>query len=369
MPSFHEAVNALAAAAADPNGLEELHDRLSDLADLLNASREKDQNAALVQLAAAIEHVSLPSAALVALGCGAIVEHAGDPDLAFHAVLGRLPEALAHAKMYRNACRAAQLAEAEHRGGEPARFFFSEYTAPLSEPAKDLSLIWDTLDSLGRGANAMLSRSVTARQRAREVPGLQDAARELAEDHEQAGYLAELLAVLDYEALLVMHPELMLGYWVQIFGVADNFQLHTLLADSLIGDPFDGWIPGVRPDPRVAAAARASAAVPGTTADARFNLVGWRGLQADCTLPTGMDGSDCWIWGEGTPADIEPFQGTRVILLGPSPYSRTWSPERRFDGMHAEIEVMDKLSSDAVRDRLRRIAASENRRHQYAGGQ
>ncbi len=169
-----------------------------------------------------------------------------------------------------------------------------------------------------------------------------------------------MIDVLDDEVLLVMHPELKLGYWVRIRGVADNFQLHTLLAGALIGDPFAGWIPGVPPDPRVAAAARDGPPAGDLVAEARFNLVGWRGLQSDGTLPTGLDGSEFWIWGEGIPADIERFQGTRVILLGPPPYPRTWSAERRFEGMHAEIEVMEMLPFDSVRDRLARIARSEH---------
>jgi hypothetical protein len=83
-------------------------------------------------------------------------------------------------------------------------------------------------------------------------------------------------------------------------------------------------------------------------------------LQPDGLLPTGLDGSEHWIWGEGVPADIEAFQGSRVILLGPPPYPRDWAAERRFDGMHAEIEVMEKLPFDSVRDRLARIARSEH---------
>jgi hypothetical protein len=360
MSPFADAVNRLASSATGSAPVEELHDFLSILADRLETSSAKDRDEALGILAEAIVRGELSRAALLALGCGAIVEHGGDPNLALDAILTRMPDALKQAKAYRDVCRAAESKEAIKRGGEPPKFFFHEPTNSAQSDSNDPSLIWDTLDSLGRGVNAILARSVDARTRARSLTEIRRLTADLADDYEQAGYLAELLDVLDDEMLLVMHPELMLGYWVRIRGVADNFQLHTLLADVLIGDPFEGWIPGVRPDPRVAAAARDGPPVPDLLAEARFNLVGWRGLQPDGLLPTGLDGSEYWIWGEGVPADIEPFQGTRVILLGPPPYPRDWAAERRFDGMHAEIEVLEKLPFDSVRDRLARIARSEH---------
>lgn len=355
-----QAADRLADAASGSQPLDEIHDYLSSLADALDASGVADRNKALHNLAAVIARADLSRAALLALGCGAIVEHGGDPNLALDAIMTRLPEALRQAKAYRDACRDAEAKEALKRGGEPPSFFFHDSNGSSEQTATDPSLIWDMVDSLGRGANAMLSRSVEGRKRAKPLQEIRRLAWDLADDYEQAGYLAELLEVLDDEILLVMHPELMLGYWVRIRGVADNFQLHTLLADALIGDPFEGWIPGLRPDPRVAAAARSSPAAPGLLAEARFNLVGWRGLQPDGLLPTGMDGGEHWIWGEGIPADIEPFQGSRVVLLGPPPYPRTWGAERRFEGMQAEIEVMEKLPFDSVRDRLTRIARSEH---------
>jgi hypothetical protein len=359
MSPFLQAVHRLAEAAAGPSPLESLYDELSLVVDALGSSSVNDRDEALRVLGKVIGEAEQPRASLVALGCGAIVEHGGDPNIAFPSVVSRLPDALSAAKAYRDACQAAEAKTAVTHRGEPFPFFFHGSDAGPDD-APDLSLIWDGLDSLARGANAMLSRSVKARKQARGMTELRDLAWELAEDHEQAGYLAELLEVLDDEVLLVLHPELTLGYWVRIRGVADNFQLHTLLADALIGDPFTGWIPGVRPDPRVVAAVRDRAPVGDIRAEAHFNLVGWRGLQSDGSIPAGMDGSDHWIWGEGIPSDIEPFQGTRIVLLGSAPYVRSWRPERRFEGMRAELEVMEKLASDGVRDRLARIAASEH---------
>ena len=118
-----------------------------------------------------------------------------------------------------------------------------------------------------------------------------------------------MLRVLD-EEILVLHPETGRGWKVRVRGVSDNFQLHTLLADALIGDPEKGFLPGRRPDPRIVAAARDRPVDPAATlAEGAFNLMNWQALRPDRTLPAGQDGSAHWIWNEGVPADIEGFEG------------------------------------------------------------
>jgi hypothetical protein len=58
------------------------------------------------------------------------------------------------------------------------------------------------------------------------------------------------------------------------------------------------------------------------------------------------------------PADIPPFEGTRVVLLGPPPYPRSWTAGRRFDAMPGDLRVERILALDEVRDLLGRIAAA-----------
>ena len=175
------------------------------------------------------------------------------------------------------------------------------------------------------------------RRRARNRNDLHELVDALVADHDHAVYLSEILDVLDDEDVFVLHPAEKLGYRVRIGGIADNFQLHTLLAAALIGDPFDGWISSRPVPPRVAAAARDKPAREGLLAESRFDLFQWTGLQADGTLPPGIDGSDHWLWLEDRPADIAQFDGTRVILLGSPAYVRTWNAVRRFDAMPGEL--------------------------------
>jgi hypothetical protein len=176
-------------------------------------------------------------------------------------------------------------------------------------------------------------------------------------------FLRKLLQVLDDEEMVVLHPQLRRGYRIQISGIGDNFQLHTLLADALIGDPAQGRLPGQRINPHVAALAKDApftveemGGVP--SAEGRFNLVNWHGLQPDETLPEGIQqgAAKHWIWNEGIPADITPFEGQRVILLSPPPYSRAWNAGRIFPSMRADLHVLEILSPESVRQWLRRIA-------------
>jgi len=57
------------------------------------------------------------------------------------------------------------------------------------------------------------------------------------EQIDHAYWLHGLIQVLDDEPLLVLDRPGSRGYEVTISGIGDNFQLHTLLAAALIGDP------------------------------------------------------------------------------------------------------------------------------------
>jgi hypothetical protein len=119
--------------------------------------------------------------------------------------------------------------------------------------------------------------------------------------------------------------------------VADNFQLHTLLADALItqrglfrrkGPPWG--IPGKRAPPAAVATMRGdgpqSIDRPSTGV---WNLYNWTVLDEEGRLsPPAKDDPKHWIWNEGMPADILPFEGQRIILLGPPAYLRWWNTAR-----------------------------------------
>jgi hypothetical protein len=313
-------------------------------------------NRLLNHFAELIAQTDGPRASALAIGCGALVENGGDPDIALLPMLEQLPELLAGALVFHNACAAlAHAVPEDQEQPSPVQEFGQQVQREMPGEA----LAWLSLGPLCTGAIALLSRSVEGRRQARQMPDLLPRVFGMASNHPRVGFLAQLLQVLDDEPLLVLHPRQQRGYRVRITGIADNFQLHTLLAAALLGDPQKGWLMGKRPDPRVVLAARDQPVDPGAkVAEGAFNLWTWQGLQPDGTLPEGMEGSDFWVWNEGIPADIPPFEGVRTVLLGPQPYPRSWNAGRCFDGLHADLRVEEQLTSEVVRERLQRIAAA-----------
>jgi len=346
MDHFENAVAELAAAASVDDAYAGAQRLLAELDGADAATRQR----ALGRLADVLPTASVDCAGVVALACGALVEHGGDPERPLDALLGRLPEVLAGAAAFADACRAQAKADddaIERYGDEVAKTMPAEAVA------------WGALDLFASAAIAVLARSPAARRRARARPELAKRAAAVGDLHGKAKFLAELLRVLDDEVLLVLHPETGRGWKVRIGGISDNFQLHTLLADALIGDPEKGLLSGRRPDPRIGAAARDRPVDPSVTlAEGAFNLMNWQALRPDRTLPAGQDGSAHWIWNEGVPDDIEKFEGVRVVLLGPSPYHRTWDAGRRFEDMPADLKVVETLTPAAADGLLGRIAAA-----------
>lgn len=159
------------------------------------------------------------------------------------------------------------------------------------------------------------------------------AAVEAMREHiETAHWLYGLLLVLDDEPLVVLHRATGRGYRVTISGIGDNFQLHTLLAAALIGDESRGLLPGQRPtDTEIAAASDGEDMTPAAGIRGNFNLV---------------DAYGEWIWNEGRPADIPKLEETRVVVIDPPPYARSWNAGRAYPLMRPTVTVTGMLPPD-----------------------
>ncbi|MFJ3230777.1 hypothetical protein [Streptomyces sp. NPDC086787] len=131
--------------------------------------------------------------------------------------------------------------------------------------------------------------------------------------------LAYALLVLDDEPLTVLHRPTGTGFALRMDGIGDNFQLHTLLADVLVGG---GHISGRAPSAEEVAVCRDRPGQVHTTGS--FNLV----------TPTGE-----WVWNEGTPADIPLVDGVRLLVLDPPPYERSWPAGRFFPTMTGDLRL------------------------------
>ncbi|MFE2061978.1 hypothetical protein ACFXDH_06170 [Streptomyces sp. NPDC059467] len=158
------------------------------------------------------------------------------------------------------------------------------------------------------------------------------AAAEVADHSQRARWVHDLASVLDDEPLIVLDSATRRGFALTMSGVGDNFQLHTLLADRLIGDPSHGLLPGERPDP-----AWVHAATCGTPAVGPVNAVVRRFRL--------FDAQGEYISPEGIPADIPAIEGTHVIVLHPPRGRFSWANGRVYEHLDPTL-ALDRLLGD-----------------------
>ncbi|HVT97901.1 MAG TPA: hypothetical protein VHE33_10355 [Acidobacteriaceae bacterium] len=333
------------------------------------------------RLAEMMVKMPLMLSALFALGSGALIERGADAEIPARAIFARTQDALLLATRFGIACQEEARRhhpdmpqkQANDKEEEEEEFAVDDievcveaYGAELAERMGEEAEGWQALSPLSTAALAIATRSAAQRALARDNAAFMQAMYECPAET-SLHCLRVALNLLEKEKVVVLHPALQRGYLIRISNIALNFELHTLLADALIGDPAQGWLAGQRPDPRVVAAAKDGPfPMPGDRradsfphAEGAFNLWNWRGLQADGQLSQeGIGNTEHWIWNEGQPIDIQPFEGTRVILLGPAPYQRSWNAGRFFPHLSSELEVVEKLSEQQVNDWLTRIVAA-----------
>lgn len=177
---------------------------------------------------------------------------------------------------------------------------------------------------------------------------LREYAAAVADRSQRAGWVGDLAAVLDEEPLVVLDPPARRGYALTMSGVGDNFQLHILLADRLIGDPVQGLVPGVRPARSWVEAATDAHPYLGQDGAAirRFRL---------------FDGHGAYVFPEGVPADIQPLDGTRVLVLHPPNGDYGMGIGRVFRNMAPSLSLDRVLEGHEAESWLTRVApAVEN---------
>lgn len=360
MSAFANAVAELAVAVSSPVATRDSVKRA--VQDLLNRiPMKRDQlDDGLARMADVLASCPLEHVGIIGIACGAVVENGGSPLLALDAALDRLLEVLPGVKEFVDAChrKADASQQSEDNRDDPIVEFGTQVREANSQGAN----CYDALDWLSRGAIAMMSRSKEARRKARLRSDVLRSSQSADNAFRGASsFLTKMLQVLDDEPVLVIHPGEHKGYQVRMSGIGVNFELFILLADVLIGDPAKGWLSGEKPDPAVAASCRDKPATEDMYATGAFNLFNWQGLQKDLTVPLGHGSGthEHWIWMEGVPQDISPFDGLRVILLGPPPYLRSIPAGRIFSNMPADLTVERQLSTDESHDWLKRIAAAD----------
>jgi tetratricopeptide (TPR) repeat protein len=314
------------------------------------------------RMAPAIRQADVPYTGLVAQVCAVLAEGGADPSAAVPYLVERLETFLPYYQRFIEACWEAYKADPDRQGEDATEDEVVEDYGIQAEQkmSDDFDQIFPALGTLCPAAVVLLARSPEGRAQVRNRTRLRDQIARLAASHASLETLEMMLSMPESEELLVLRPGMKRGYRVRISGIWDNFQLHTLLADALIGDPAQGWLPGSKPDPRLVAVAKGGHPPKDLpVAYGAFRLVNWEGVRPDFSV---SDDSEHIIWNEGTINDIHIFQDRRVILLAPQSYVNTWIAKNKIPGLAASLEVLEILETPVVEEWLNRIVANADQK-------
>ncbi|MBB2947737.1 hypothetical protein FB565_007508 [Actinoplanes lutulentus] len=340
-------------AAADSGDLTSFQTQIPQLWRAVAQAEPSEATEVLERITGLFERVPRPAAAYLAVVAGRLVDRGAAPGTLPGVLADALVEILELATGFVTAWRRALGSSAPLPAGDGEQQDFDAAVVALTrssrlpwrrgstvDEAVALAGAWFTLGEWQTPVVALLhSREVRADFPRR--PEITALITRLREDRHDLQGLRNLLAILDDEPLIVVHREQRRGYRVRISGVGDNFQLYTLLADTLIGDPGQGLLDGDRPEPSWVAAATTGPADAADQIDARFQLT---------------DGDGQYIPLEGRPADIPLSRGSRVIVLDRVAVSRSWDVGRRHDCAAPEVRLDEILTVDEVDRWLSQVA-------------
>ncbi|MFB8765530.1 hypothetical protein [Nocardiopsis alba] len=224
----------------------------------------------------------------------------------------------------------------------------------LGENAPLATMGWWTVQRYGLAAKAMLSDAgvrSAVRADAGAMKGLGQIVQALSTRLSEFGEISELLRMAEVSRVLVLDRASRRGFRVRFDGVGDNFQLHTLLADALIGK--EGMrLPGSRPDPRWVAASLDAPVDPlADVVRGEWDLVG---------------GDGTWVGNEACPGDIPEVNGERVLVLEPQSLLHSWRAGRRHPHINGEFTVLSELTPDEAASWWTRLHPAGAVRHPQA---
>ncbi|MGW7052763.1 hypothetical protein [Streptomyces sp. NPDC054887] len=326
---FRAAVGDLEAAvrAQDSDAAERAFARLTQS---LGKAADADLRAAGPRLAALLGEVPPGPRAVVAVVVGACVERGADPLACAPAVFASALDAFEQAAVF------CERWAAGGRGGLPGHEGEGLEEADFERIGFQPVMAWQALPQFEMACVAVLN-SAHVRRAVPDREGLRTAVARVAElSGDPFKCLDYALAVLDDEPLVALDRATGAGFALRVSGVGDNFQLHTLLADALIGR---GLVAGEAPSAEAVACCRDQAGMVPTVGS--FDMVG-------------VDGE--LIWNEGRPSDIPVVDGVRLVVLDPPAYRRNWPAGRFFPGMTGDLVYGNALTPEESAALLARVA-------------
>lgn len=323
-------------------------------------------NTVVQQLAPIVTESNFAGAAFVAVLAGALIEEGANPDLIAQQLLTGYCHALETARKFLAMCldcppleediAAATDEDGELDAEELAERLIDRYGAQISEKHPELGNAWESMTYFGQASNAVLSRSAYARTLAGNNEDLVSHLQALESLAPNAIYSSKLAQVLDAEEIVVLHRESGQGFRIEISGIEDNFQLHTLLGNAINGE---NGLPFQKPTAtEVEIALRHKDLPDDFSFTGLFNMVNWTQYapaqkpdeDTDSENSPLMELAEHWIWNEGEPADIVPFNGVRIIAIEDAPYNRTWQIGAMFPNMTPELKILERLTKQQVNE-------------------
>lgn len=341
MSEFLEAVAAFQVAARHHDE-DAVQRRLTQLREQFGQAPDEELDIAAALLADVMPDLSPGRDAVVAVLVGACVEAGAGAAACAEPILSAAERATAGAADFLRRWPAGW-DHPRQIGEVPPPSMFEQLGDPNDPEVRAAGMGWWTLP-LWQSAVAAVLSSKDVRKAFLPNDEFFWNAREVAMSTGVGTYLAQALAVLDDAKLVVIHRPTLEGFEFLMSGVADNFQLHTLLMERLVTP---GHLPGTPPSREAVEACTAESPdapyeYDGTGA---FNLVA-------------PDGS--WIWNEAWPVDIPLIDGRRLLLLDPPPYERTWHASRAFLAMPAELEFVRRISEDGVKRMMAYVSPAQD---------
>ncbi|MFL1446193.1 hypothetical protein, partial [Nocardiopsis protaetiae] len=341
--AFQQLIDA--SVAADPGQFPSAVHRVLLLASQIPVSERELALEALTPLLTG-EHAAPGITADLCVVAGALVEMGTDPGPAGPEVLRRLRAIGRGAIVFARAWNRTG-------GGEPpdsdsvTAADENRVATDLGADAPGATMCWWTIARHALAAKTMLTHS-SVRSHARRDPTLHAelvaVANQLGDHLTDLQEVRALLRMAEAGSALVLDRHSGRAFRVLFDGIGDNFQLHTLLADALVG-PNGMGLAGDPPDPRWVRAFRDADPDP-----AARTVRGWWNLVAH-------DGT--WVWNEGVPAEIPTLEGEHVLVLDEQPYPRSWNARRRHTLVSGWLEVEGELSPEEAALWWKRVAPAE----------
>lgn len=226
-----------------------------------------------------------------------------------------------------------KLAEIEaDESADPYEHFDQHFTeCEKSQPAA--AQAWIALDKLYLLGISLYSKSAQARQAAAESL---NCLQTYAEFSEGAHWLSKMLRVQDKQPMVVIDLDKKTGIQLTHSGIADNFQLVTLLANEL----------GYELDPAWLAVANGNALPDDNTVSLEIDM-----LNGSYIAGEEVD-IEHRIWGEGAPVDIPTIEKDgvvwQIVLVQQASYSRSWNNSRSFMHLQPKVNVTKRLDGNEV---------------------